>query len=262
MEIRSVLIGVSNKKGSIILQSLIGAGVILVFIVSVIAYLNSSLKDGTNSLYKQRLELINARIIAAIEHNTAWKETQAQASNVATFSCLQNNSCPDSWTYINLVSAGGSQLVGIGGTAFNLAGEECMTFSATAASDTCPFLYKVKWKPDCTACTQSIEVATELSISPVKGVTLNPENYMVNFIRGKIEGTLEGQCSAMGGQLDPGNKANCILPITSAAECVPGTFLNGTDANGFRVCTAIQGTFETCPNGMATIRADGSLGCN
>lgn len=262
METQSVLTGVSNNKGSIILQSLIGAGVILVFIVSVITYLNSSLKEGTNNLYKQRLELLNARVIAAIEHNAAWKETQANSNNLGVFSCLQTNSCPDTWTYITLMSASGNQLVGINGTAFNLAGEECMTFSSSTASDSCPFQYKVKWKPDCTGCTQSIEVATELVISPVKGVTLNPKNYMVSFIRGKIEGTLEGQCSAMGGQLDPANKANCILPITSAAECVPGTFLNGTDANGFRVCTAIKGTFETCPNGMASIRADGSLECN
>lgn len=262
MQTQSVLTGVSNNKGSIIIQSLIGAGATLAFVVAVITYLNSNLKQGTNSLYKQRLDLLNTRIVAAIEHNVAWKETQLNSSNSGIFNCLQTNSCPDTWNYITLVSAGGTKLVGINGTGFNLAGEECTTFSSTTSSETCPFFYKVKWKPDCTGCRQSIEVATELLISPVQGVTLNPANYMVSFIRGKIEGTLEGQCAAMGGQLDPANRANCILPITSAAECVPGTYLNGTDANGFRICSAINGTFETCPNGMASIRPDGSLECN
>ncbi|MFP5519244.1 MAG: hypothetical protein ACLGGX_05030 [Bdellovibrionia bacterium] len=258
-----VLIGaVKNNRGGAILQGLLASVAIIVFIFSVFRYIQAQIQNANNQLYAQRLEVISSKITAAVEHNTAWKVTQEYGLNAAKFNCLRNNSCSQNWQYISLLESNGNVLLPEQGSGFTLSGKNCSDFSPDSSSMQCPFFFRVKWRPDCVGCNQSIQVATELTISKIPGLVLNTQNYVIDFIRGKIEGTLSSQCKAMGGRLNPNNLTDCILPITSSASCLPGTYLNGTDTNGNRVCRPIQGVFQRCSRGVATIRANGSLACN
>jgi hypothetical protein len=112
------------------------------------------------------------------------------------------------------------------------------------------------------SCKQGIRLASEVKITPVANFRLNPENYQFDLVRSKIRQTLSGQCKAMGGQIALENSKKCILPVTSTATCLPGSYLNGTDPAGNPNCTVLPAVYEVCANGVAGISTGGSLICN
>lgn len=257
---------IASESGGIIIYILAMSAGLGFLIYMIFGFLELRLKMQTISHFSTRLNLISSQILGAVENDVAWNATTNSPLNGGQFACLDSNSCPAGWREFTLVAADGVSLVGPSIQGIDQHGNPCANFSTVPelAKESCPFQYRIQWQPDCTGagCKQSARIRTRLNVAPVPFLRLNSANYELNFIRGKIEGTLSGNCLAMGGTIDVDDNSKCVLPITSSFRCPPGTFLNGTDANDSLICERIPAYSQTCPTGVRTIGSDGSFICN
>ncbi len=131
----------------------------------------------------------------------------------------------------------------------------------------CPLKYKAQWRPKCASypcLNPTIEVQVLLTVdSSLQNVTLNPDNYGFNYIRGANEDTIQSACALLNGTFNSISRT-CrpkFASRTCASQGSPFGILTAVDTNGNLTCTPLYSGQCSANQLMTSISNAGQATC-